>query len=145
LQRVNQEQQQLHARHQAEQAQQMHAFIQTQQQELLAKLPDWKDESKAKAGREAIREYLIKEGFDAKALDNITDHRAVVLADKARKYDEMMSKANSAAKKVSQLPQKVERPGSGESQTLDKRTAEWNRFSKSGKVEDAAAIFSRIL
>ena len=145
LQQVNGQQQQLHARQQAEQADQMSAYIRTQQDELLAKLPEWKDEGKAKLGREAIREYLVKEGFDAKALDNINDHRAVVLADKAMKYDEMMSKASAAAKKVSNLPQKVMTPGGGESQSMDKRSAEWNRFAKSGKVEDAAAIFSRIL
>jgi hypothetical protein len=145
LHQIGQEQQQIHARTQAEQAEQMKSFIRTQQEELLAKLPEWKDESKARVEKTAIKDYLVKEGFDESALANISDHRAVLLARKAMLYDQMMSKASTAAKKVQALPQKVERPGGGESQGLDKRSADWQRFSKSGKVEDAAALFGRIL
>jgi hypothetical protein len=78
LQQIAQEQQHLSARQQAEHAQQMHAFIETQQQELLAKLPEWKDESKAKAEKAQIKDYLKAQGFEDQALDSISDHRAVL-------------------------------------------------------------------
>jgi hypothetical protein len=145
LNQIANEQQQLHARHQAEQAEQMKAFIRTQREELLAKLPDWKDESKAKAESAQIKEYLAKEGFDENALNSISDHRAVILARKAMLYDQMMSKASAAAKKVQALPQKVERPGGGESSALDGRTAAMKQLQKSGKVEDAARVFANLL
>ena len=58
-------------------------------------------------------------------------------------YDQMMSKAQAAAKKVSTLPTKVERPGvAAEAPGLDKRTSAYQKLAKSGKVEDAAAIFA---
>lgn len=142
LQRVMLEQQQIHAQVQSEQAQRMQAFFQTQQQELLAKLPEWKDESKAKVERDAIRSYLKDQGFTDQEIGAIGDHRAVVMSRKAMLYDQMMSKAQAAAKKVAQLPQKVERPGGGESNPLDGRTAAMKRLEKSGSVRDAAAVFS---
>ena len=136
-------QQQVAAQQKAE-AEEAHArHLQAQHQALLDKLPEWKDAKKADAERSAIRDFLIREGFEAEALNNITDARAVVLARKAMLYDQMMSKAQAAAKKVSTLPTKVERPGvAAEAPGLDKRTSAYQKLAKSGKVEDAAAIFA---
>lgn len=144
LQEVRQEQQQLHAKNQAEQAQQMRAFLQAQQEELLAKLPEWKDEAKAKVERSAIRDYLKSQGLDEAQIENIADHRVVLLSRKAMLYDQMMTKAKAAANKVSNLPQKVERPGGGESNPLDGRTTAMKRLHQTGSVRDAAAVFDRI-
>jgi hypothetical protein len=141
---VTQEQQHLAARWQAEQAEQMRAYVQSQQQELLAKLPEWKDESKAKAERDAIKTYLQEQGLNDAQINNITDHRVVVISRKAMLYDQMMSKAQAAAKKVAQLPQKTERPGGGEVNALDGRTAAMKRLGQTGSVRDAAAVFASL-
>lgn len=142
----NQQQQRyLYEQHQAEQRVQFEQHVMSQREELLAKLPTWKDEQKAAAEREAIKSYLVKEGYSAKDLEAVTDHRAVVMARKAMLYDQMISKAQAATKKVATLPTKVERPGAGETQQVDKRSSAFNRLSKSGRVEDAAAVFSSIL
>jgi hypothetical protein len=142
LQQIHQEQQHLYAKHQHEQAAQMQAFLQTQQEELLVKLPEWKDESKAKSEQKAIREYLMSQGLEEAQVDNITDHRVVLLSRKAMLYDQMMSKAQAAAKKVSQLPQKLEKPGGGEINPLDGRTKAMRDLEKSGSVRDAAKVFA---
>lgn len=144
LQRIAQEQQQLHARNQQEQAFQMQAFLRSQQDELLAKLPEWKDESKATAERTAIKEYLKGQGLEDAQIDNIKDHRVVVISRKAMLYDQMMSKAKAAAKKVENLPQKVERPGGGETNHTDGRTAAMRQLSKSGSLRDAARILENL-
>lgn len=141
---IAQEQQQLHARFQEEQAAQMRAFLQAQQEELIAKLPEWKDETKAKSERAAIREYLKSQGLEEAQIDNIADHRVVVLSRKAMLYDQMMSKAQASAKKVSQLPQKVEKPGGGETNPMDRRTAAWKQLERSGSVRDAANVFASV-
>ena len=143
LQQVYTEQQRIGAQQQAE-AEQAHAsHLQSQQQALLAKLPEWQDAKKADAERSAIRDFLIKEGYEPDSLNKITDAKAVVLARKAMLYDQMMSKAHAAAKKVSNLPTKVERPGvAAEAPGLDKRTSAYQKLAKSGKAEDAAAIFA---
>lgn len=142
LSEIQQAQQQLHAEFQQEQAAQMQAFLRTQQDELLAKLPEWKDPAKAKVERAAITDYLKSQGLEESQINNITDHRVVILSRKAMLYDQMMSKAQAAAKKVSQLPQKVERPGGGETNPLDGRTKAMRDLEKSGSVRDAAKLFA---
>lgn len=139
LARIGQEQQQLHARHQAEQAAQMESFLRTQQEELLAKLPEWKDETKGAAERQAIKAYLKNDvGLEDALIDNITDHRLVIVSRKAMLYDQMMTKAKAAAKQVQNLPQRVERPGVADTNPSDGRTVAMKRLAKSGSLQDAA-------
>jgi hypothetical protein len=145
LQRTYAEQNQLATMAQAEQAQSFQQHLAAQQQDLLAKLPAWKDESKAKAEKTALREYLIEQGFDANSVENITDAKAVVMARKAMLYDQMLSKASVAAKKVSQLPTRVERSGNGDNPGMDRRSAAFQKLSKSGRVEDAANLFAGLI
>ena len=79
------------------------------------------------------------------ARGSVADARAVVMARKAMLYDQMLAKANTATKRVSNLPSRIERPGAGEPQGLDKRSTAFQRLSKSGRVEDAAAVFSTFI
>lgn len=136
----------LNQKAQAEQAEALKAHLTAQQQELLAKLPEWKDEAKQKSERDALKTYLKTSGFDESDINNINDHRAVILGRKAMLYDQMMAKASAAAKKVANVPTKVERPGvQSERSPLDGRTAAMQRLNKSGKLEDAAAVFASLL
>lgn len=139
------EQQRIASMMQAEQAQRIQSYLSQQQEQLLAKLPDWKDETKAKADKAALRDYLVKEGYDENAIAGVMDAKAVLIARKAMLYDQMVSKAQVATKKVANLPQKVERPGTGANPNLDRRSSAFQRLSKSGRVEDAAAVFASIL
>ena len=88
---------------------------------------------------------LVEQGFDATAVNNVSDSKTVVIARKAMLYDQMMSKAQSAAKKVSTLPTKVERPGVGSVEGLDRRTSAFQKLGKSGRVDDAAAVFAGLI
>lgn len=144
LQRVHQEKAQLAQRFQAEQAEAFAHHLSQQRDQLLAKLPEWKDEAKANLERLAIRKYLIEQGFDERALENVADHRAVVMARKAMLYDQAIAKASAATKKVQTLPTKAERPGVG-TDPLDRRSAQFQKLSRTGKVEDAAAVFASLL
>ncbi|MEN9885684.1 MAG: hypothetical protein RL758_262 [Pseudomonadota bacterium] len=135
----------LQAQHAAQQQEQRARFVESQREEMLAKIPAWKDAAKAKAEMTQLAEYLKTEGYDERALEDITDHRPVVMARKAMLYDQIMNKAQAATKRVQTLPTKVERPGVGESTQLDKRSSAYQRLSKSGRVEDAAALFAQIL
>ena len=112
---------------------------------VLAKLPEWSDPAKATADKAAIRAYLLEQGYDENAVSSVADARAVLMARKAMLYDQMLKKADVAARKVAQLPTRIERPGTGDVQPLDKRSSAFQRLSKSGRVEDAAAVFSALL
>lgn len=145
LNQVYAEQQRMAALQQAEQAQVRQAYLAQQQEELLAKLPEWKDAQKAQAEKTALRDYLLESGYDRQTVETITDAKAVLLARKAMLYDQMVGKASAAAKRVSTLPTKVERPGTGDNPGLDRRSSAYQRLSKTGKAEDAAALFATIL
>ena len=145
LKQVMTEQQSLQSQAQAEANEARRTHIETQQQELLAKLPEWKDEAKAKADKAALREYLLTSGYEREAVDNISNARDVEIAVKAMRYDDLMRKANAAAKKVATLPSKVVQPGNGAPQALDKRTSAFQKLSKSGKAEDAAGLLASLL
>lgn len=145
LQDTAKKQDELRQQVEAEQEQSRLTYLREQHQELLDKLPEWKDEAKSKAERTALREYLLEQGYPAETVDSVSEAKAVVIARKAMLYDQLMSKAQAAAKKVSTLPTKVERPGQGEAPALDKRSSAFQRLSKSGKVEDAAAVFANLI
>lgn len=145
LQKITQGLQQITEQTKSEQAAQHQAHLTAQQQELLAKLPEWKDEAKAKSEREALKSYLTEAGYDKSAIDNISDHKAVVLARKAMLYDQMMSKAQAAAKKVSNLPQRVERPGVSNEVNDDSRKAAMRRHSQEGTLDSLANAFTSML
>ena len=129
---------------QAENAKAQGEYLQRENQALLDKLPEWKDEAKAKVEKEALAKYLIEAGKSKDDVQSLANHVDVILFHKAQKYDALIARAKEAAKKVAPLP-KVERPGTAESTKPDGRTAAMQRLSKSGRVEDAAAVFADLL
>ena len=75
LQQTLQQKSQMDELTKAEQAQAYQRYMQEQQQELVAKLPTWKDAAKAKAETEALKSYLKGEGYDDQSIAGISDHR----------------------------------------------------------------------
>lgn len=145
LQENHRQMQSLNAQAQAEQKASHDTHLTDQREQLLAKIPEWRDAAKQKAGVAELNAYLITAGYSADDIQNVDDHRAVVSVRKAMLYDQMMSKASAAAKKVANLPQRMERPSGGDSQGLDRRANAYQRLAKSGSVNDAAAVFSSLL
>lgn len=133
----------LNKQHQAEQDQAASTYRAEQHQELIDKLPEWKDAAKAKAESDLIKTYLSKQGMSADKINGLNDHVDVVLHRKAMLYDALIERAATATKKVAALPTRVERPGNGTAPT-DGRTDAMKRLSQSGSVADAAAVFSRM-
>jgi len=129
--------------HEAQQRQAIH--LQDQREQLLAKIPAWKDEAKAKTEKAELRDYLLGKGVQPEYVDNLSEAVFVDIAYEAMQFRKMVAKAAVAAKKVSTLPTRVERPGVGESQALDKRSTAFQKLSKSGRAEDAAAVFASLL
>lgn len=145
LQQVNHELQITHAAQQEDFAKATQARLATEREALLEKLPAWKDQAKAATEHEAIKGYLKAEGYAPEDIAGIQDHRAVVLARKAMLYDQMVAKAKTATAKVATLPAKVIRPGVTENTSLDKRGSAYQRLTKSGSVNDAAAALAGFL
>ncbi|TFH81873.1 hypothetical protein E4J90_09495 [Pseudomonas kribbensis] len=140
-----QERQQLAQQFQNEQAQAHQSYLAKQQEDLLAKLPDWKDDAKAAAEKTAISKFLKEQGFGDEDISSIADHRHVIVARKAMLYDQLMAKANVQAKKVQEAPQRVVKPGVTSNGSADGRTAAAKNHAKNGTVESAAAVFAQFL
>jgi hypothetical protein len=141
-----QQQQYIQQQQQAEAQEYRSRFVSQQQDELLAKLPEWKDEGKAKAEKSALSKYLTDFGYSNEEVSGITDHKAVLLARNSMLYEQMVAKASAATKKVENLPKRVERPSVGEANpSVDRRGQAWARLNKSGRAEDAASLLSSFL
>ena len=141
----DQQMQHLKSQYQAEQQASQANYLADQRSKLTTKIPEWSDPVKQAAGIAELKTYLINAGYAESDVMNVDDHRAVVGMRKAMLYDQMMSKASAAAKKVANLPQRVERPSGGNAQGIDQRSSAFQRLSKSGSVSDAAAVFSSLI
>lgn len=89
--------------------------------------------------------YLTKDlGFSAEEIDNVGDHRLFVIADKARRYDELQSKKVRPTKKA---PKVMKRKSARQDQSAIQQqelTKLTKRVQSSGKSkpEDIAALIS---
>jgi hypothetical protein len=135
----------LQKQHQAEQAEQHRAYQQSQQQALLAKLPEWKDGAKAKEEAGKIQQYLTSQEFSAQDIGQLEDHRFIVMARKAMMYDGLMERVGKATKTVAAAPVKVERPGVAQVAPTDGRTQGMKKLTQTGSVRDAGALIAGLI
>lgn len=121
-------------------------YLQAQQQELIAKLPAWKDDKKASAEKAEMKEFLKGQGFSDQDIGMIEDHRSVLIVRNAMLFDKLMQQAPSATKRVASAPAKVERPGvSGEMADARTKIMKQVRSAKSLTTDQAASAFSQLL
>lgn len=126
-------------KHQQESQEQLREYLQQQQTLLLNKLPEWKDEKTLSTEREGVTKYLLGQDFTQEELNQAYDHRFIVMARKAMKYDELQAKTEPAKKKVAKVP-KVLKPGAPKPPEIvnrERRDKAIQRLRKTGSIEDA--------
>lgn len=138
-----QEQERYAQQTQAQQTQAAQQMFLQEQEQLLANLPAWKDPAKAQAEKTAIAKHLVDRGFSQEEVARLSDHKTVIMAREAMLYRQMMAKAKETTKAVEKLPPRMEKPGV--SRPTDGRTNDMQALKKSGKTEDAAALFAKML
>ena len=109
---------------------------------LLNKLPEWSDEKAMQEGQQKIANYLRSNGFTEQDAFIAGDHRLIVLAEKARLWDESLSKANPAKKKLKTLP-KMLKPGASRSPDQINSALEQeleDKLRKTGDIKHAIAL-----
>jgi len=123
--------------------------VETERERLFAAMPGWTDAERAKREGEAIRAYGKASGFTDEELDQTYDHRAVVVMNKARLWDELQARK---AKALTPAPRpnapKTAPAGSAPKASNTAKKEYDNRRSalrKSGKVDDAARALEMIL
>lgn len=119
------------------------ARLQQERAALLTALPAWKNPKVAKAASQAIANTMIAAGF---APDDVAihDHRSLIIADKAAKYDALMAQRPQLRKQMRNAP--VVRPGGGApaSQRSGVKAAA-QRLNQSGSVRDAANLLEHLI
>jgi hypothetical protein len=134
---------------QQEQMQQQQAvkaeFVRAEYARLVEALPEW--ENKDSTIKKDIREYAATVGFRPEEIDQLADHRSVLVIKKAMEYDKLTKKVSPKKKAVKKVP-KVQKSGRGNSkeeaatEAIKKKRA---RLQKSGKQQDAASVFYDML
>jgi len=141
-----QQQQILIQQERADEAQKARAhFVQQEYARLVQALPEWKD--KNSTVKKDVQEYAKSVGFLPEEINQLADHRSVLVIKKAMEYDKLTTKVAPKKKAVKKVP-KVQKSGRGNSkedsaaEAIKKKRA---RLQKSGKQDDAASIFYDML
>ena len=114
------------------------ALIGQETQKIRDAFPDWKDDEAFQTGMKGLATYLISKGFPQDAVMNTNDGDLLVLAEKARRFDEQSQKADVAKKKVVKAP-KTMGPGKPKTKSqldLDAIERESQRMREQGGTLD---------
>ena len=140
------QQQVLIQQEQAEEANKARAhFVQQEYNRLVEALPEWNDQESTI--KKDVQEYAKSVGFLPEEINQLADHRSVLVIKKAMEYDKLTQKVAPKKKAVKKVP-KVQKSGRGNSkedvavEAIKKKRA---RLQKSGKQDDAASVFYDML
>jgi len=130
---------------QQQRAQQAQARLATEQQYLMMALPDLADPKVGPKLSRDIKEYALRDvGLSAEEAANLTDHRLVVVLNKARLYDQaIQAQSTVGRKKLSKSPKRVAsagQPSSKADKQSNKRAELRNRVKSSGSSDDLVAL-----
>ena len=139
LAKVQQEQLRVQQEKQTEATKAHQHYLAEQQQRLLERIPEWRDESIAAQEKQAVIQYAQRIGFTEQELQSASDSRAIEALRKAYLYDELMAKKPVAKKKVSKAPKvtKSGKPSSKKEITANRKSQALNRLKKTGSKDDA--------
>ena len=131
---------------QMQQAQQAKThFIRQEYTRLVEALPEWED--KDSTIKEDVRKYAAEVGFLPDEINQLADHRSVLVIKKAMEFDKLTKKVAPKKKAVKKVP-KVQKAGRGTSKedtAAEALKAKRTRLRKSGKQQDAASLFYDML
>ena len=140
--RVNAENQRVQQVQQQE-AQRQHQELLKQEMGMLeAAFPEWKDPVKRDKLTASWESYALTQGYEPNDVKAITDHRALKILDKARKYDQWQA-TSVKKKKIVKVP-KTAKPGASSgvrSASSGKLKQKMQSLKQTGSVDAAASVF----
>lgn len=101
---------QAHQQIQQQSEQQRQVTLVEERKALLKAVPEWTDDERAAKDKEAIMADLKSRGYSERDLQNLSDHKAVLLARDAWLYRQQQTANKAAEKKVRAAP-KIIKPG----------------------------------
>ena len=140
---ANYELQRLQTLQQQEQAKNLAELVTKNRARMLDMQPAWKDQKRWEADRQRIIDYAQKPevGYSAEEISQAYDPRAIILLDKARRFDELMAQK---PKPVTTSGPRVASAGAAPRGNNALNAAQ-QRLARSGSVHDAAKVFEQLL
>lgn len=140
LQQAQQAQQQFQAMQANQTEQHRQEQLARSEQALLDALPAWRDADKRSAEQREVAQFLLSKGYSPDDLNDLTDHRAVILARDAM----LWNKAQQARQKQVNAPvqpPKVVKPGTSNPTNVKQTQSQQAlaKLRKSGRDDDAVA------
>ena len=115
--------------------------VQEEHAKLVSAVPEWNDAEKRGKMAGELSAYAVEQGFTKEELQQLIDHRSLIVLMKAQKYD-ALQKSDVKAKKIKNKP-KVVRSGKGvskKSSDRSQRADKMKRLAKTGHSRDAASL-----
>jgi len=111
---------------------------------LAAAIPEWKDEEKARKGKEELVAFGRKAGFSDEELKGVVDHRTVLVLRKAMMYDKLVSGRTKVQNQQKLVPRQAPPSNAAPVQSSSHRQ-QLKRLERTGSVRDAAALMGKFL
>ena len=127
------------------QAQVRAEYVQNEYAKLIEALPEWGE--KDSTVKEDIRKYAVDSGYAPEEVDQLADHRSVLILKKAMEFDKLTKKVSPKKKAVKKVP-KVQKSGRGKVKSeaaAEKAKQKRTRLKKTGTTDDAASVFYDML
>lgn len=143
LQAVQQEEARLKTLAYQEEQSKLQMVVEEGRKFIVDKMPEWKDEAKWNSARGQLREYGKTVGYTDEELAMAYDPRAIIVLEKARRYDALQANSPKPIQKASPKPLKQGTTAQSPRREND-ITKVKQRLKSSGHVNDAAALFAML-
>lgn len=136
-----------------QQAQQQQEKLNQEFELLQQAIPEWKDPVKMKEGISKLASFAVdKLGFTQEELNQVYDHRILLMLQKAHQADQMESKGRRKLNQTKRKSRKMKPGGRKRTSTKNKKSKgtkkhakRAERVARSGSVHDAARLFDGLL
>ncbi len=124
---------------------QIKEFVEYGNQQLLDKVPEWKNVEKANTEKLAIRDYAINIlGFTPQEMDQVYDYRILLGLRNSWLHDKTVKATKK--KPTQKAASRVARPGTvNQVKKTTPLKKSQQALAKSGKVQDAAKVFENLI
>lgn len=107
--------------------------------------PSWKDPKTLSKAMEGVSDYLASYGYGAEVLTSLADPNIAVIAEKARRYDELQKVKPEAKKMVKDKPKPL-KPNGRQHESSSERSNKQalNRFHQTKTAEDGMSALASL-
>ena len=111
---------------------------------MVSIIPQWAEPETRQAIAKTVSEFALTKGYTQEELNQLVDHRSILVLMQAKAYEDMQKKQNTVrSKKVKNKPKVVRGKAKADKKDNDsvKRKKQMKRLQQTGRAEDAVSLF----